>query len=351
MAGMTARERWLAVLKREKPDRLPMDFLGTPELTQKMLRYLGVSSVEEMYECLHVDAPVGISPEYIGPPVPPGEDMYGNRFHSIDYGEGVYDECVYHSLAQYRTIDEIEEKYTWPSADWFDYSVIPAQLAGKENRPVMLGMAGNYTLYTWLRGMEQAFVDFASNHELVLYCLEKLYDFCYEKAARTFEVAKDKIDIGSVGNDMGSQVDLLFSPATMRKLFLPGIRRMAELAHQSGAYFYLHSDGAIRKALPDLIDAEVDILDPVQWRCLGMEREGLKHDFGDRLVFHGAVDNQQTLVFGDVEDVKAEVKYNIETLGKGGGYILAPCHAFQTVSPPENVMALYQAGEEFGSLV
>jgi uroporphyrinogen decarboxylase len=324
-----------------------MDFQGTPELIQKMLRYLDVSNVEQMYARLHVDAPLQVGAAYIGPPVPPGADMYGNRFKQMDYGDGMYEECVYHALAQYETIDEIEDRYTWPDADWYDYSVIPQQLEGQEDRPVMAGLAGVYTLYTWLRGMEQAFIDFASNQELVLYCMEKLYDFHYEKAARTFEAAAGKIDIGSVANDMGSQIDLLYSLPTIRKLFLPGIRRLAELTHQNGAYVYLHSDGAIRKALPDLIEAGVDIFNPVQWRCKGMDRLELKRAFGDRLVFHGAVDNQVTIPYGSVEQVKDEVRYNIETLGAGGGYILAPCHAFQTVSPPENVVAMYEAGYEY----
>jgi uroporphyrinogen decarboxylase len=348
MTEMTARERWLAVLRRERPDRIPMHFQGTPELVQKMMRYLGVSSVEEMYARLRVDYPVSVDAAYIGPTIPSGADMYGNRFHSMDYGDGVYDECVHHALAQYETIEEIVENYTFPSADWFDYSVIPGQLVGKEEHPVIAGLAGVYTLYTCLRGMEQAFIDFAANQELVLYCMEKLYDFHYEKAVRTFEAAKGRIDIGSIANDMGSQIDLLFSPPTLRKLFLPGIRRLAELTHQNGAYVYLHSDGAIRKALPDLIDAGVEVFDPVQWRCKGMERRELKRDFGDRLVFHGAVDNQYTLPFGSVAEVKEEVRYNIETLGAGGGYILAPCHALQTFSPPENVVALYEAGYEYG---
>ena len=69
-----------------------------------------------------------------------------------------------------------------------------------------------------------------------------------------------------------------------------------------------------------------------------MEREGLKRDFGDRLVFHGGVDNQYTLPFGTVADVRQEVRDNLRILGEGGGYILAPCHNIQPVSPPENIV-------------
>ncbi|MCD6284978.1 MAG: hypothetical protein J7M39_03575 [Anaerolineae bacterium] len=209
-----------------------------------------------------------------------------------------------------------------------------------------MALAGVYTQYTRLRGIEQAFVDFALNHDIVLYCMEQLYGMHYEKARRGFEAGCGRIDIGTVYNDLGSQLDLLCSPTTVRKRFVPGIRQLAELAHAHGAFMFLHSDGAIRKAIPDLIEAGVDILNPIQWRCAGMERQRLKRDFGKRLVFHGSVDNQQTLAYGTVEDVRQEVRTNIEVLGKDGGDIVAPCHALQAVSPPENVVAIYEAGHE-----
>jgi uroporphyrinogen decarboxylase len=124
---------------------------------------------------------------------------------------------------------------------------------------------------------------------------------------------------------------------------------MAELVHQAGAYVFHHSDGAVRPIIPDMIEeVGIDVLNPIQWRCRGMERAGLKRDFGDRLVFHGGVDNQQTLAFGGVEDVREEVRTNVEVLGMGGGYILAPCHNIQAVSPPENVVAMYETGYEIG---
>ena len=90
------------------------------------------------------------------------------------------------------------------------------------------------------------------------------------------------------------------------------------------------------------------MLNPIQWRCEGMEREGLKADFGSKLVFHGAVDNQYTLPFGTPEEVRQEVADNLRILGDGGGYILAPCHNIQPVTPPENVVAMYEAGYELG---
>jgi uroporphyrinogen decarboxylase len=95
-----------------------------------------------------------------------------------------------------------------------------------------------------------------------------------------------------------------------------------------------------------MISLGIDVLNPIQWRCAGMEREELKRDFGDDVIFHGAVDNQYTLAFGSVEEVRTEVEENIEILGDGGGYILAPCHNIQAVSPPENIVAMYETGYE-----
>ena len=79
-----------------------------------------------------------------------------------------------------------------------------------------------------------------------------------------------------------------------------------------------------------------------------MDREGLKRDFGDEVVFHGGVDNQYTLPFGTVDQVRQEVADNIRTLGEGGGYILALCHNVQTVGPSENILAMYEAGLKYG---
>ena len=121
-----------------------------------------------------------------------------------------------------------------------------------------------------------------------------------------------------------------------------------DLAHQAGAYVFHHSDGSIRKIIPRMIEAGIDILNPIQWRCAGMEREPLKRDFGDRVVFHGGVDNQYTLAFGTTAEVEQEVLDNIRILGRGGSYILAPCHNIQAISPPENIVTMYDTAYAHG---
>ena len=154
--------------------------------------------------------------------------------------------------------------------------------------------------------------------------------------------------VSYVAEDFGSQENLLFSPRVIRDIFVPRMKRMIDLVHEAGAYVFFHSDGAIREIIPDMIAAGIDVLNPLQWRCTGMDRAGLKRDFGGQVVLHGGVDNQHTLAFGSVEDVRQEVIDNIRILGAGGGYFLAPCHNIQAVSPVENIVALYQTGSEYG---
>lgn len=348
--SMTPKERWLAVLHRERPDRLPMDYWGTDEATQKVMKHLGCADRWEMFQKLHIDRIVEVEPKYAGPPKKAGYDFYGCRYENVSYGTGAYPECVYHPLAQCSSVEEIERSYAWPTADWFDFSVLPAQIKGKERYPVQGGGSEPFLIYAYLRGMEKAYSDLVVNPGIVHHCLDKLFDFCYEKTRRIYEQLPGKVHLSYVAEDFGSQESLLFSPEIIGEFFIPRMKRMIDLAHQAGVFVFFHSDGAVRKIIPRMIDAGIDILNPIQWRCKGMDRIELKREFGERVVFHGGVDNQQTLAFGSVEEVREEVIYNIRILGRGGGYVLAPCHNIQAISPPENVVAMYETGYEYGQV-
>jgi uroporphyrinogen decarboxylase len=303
----------------------------------------------EVFERLHIDPIVGVGPQYVGPRIPAGYDMYGCQRQQISYGTGSYDEVASHPLAEYDSVAEIEQNYTWPSADWFDFSGIAGQVEGKEQYPIRGGGSEPFLTYKSLRGDEQAYVDLLINPEIVHYCLDQMFDFRYEVTRRIYEqLPYGTVHITYVAEDMGSQESLLFSPGAIHEFLLPRMKRMMDLAHEAGAFVFMHSDGAVRDILPDFIEAGVDVLDPVQWRSKGMEREGLKRDFGDDLIFHGAMDNQYTLAFGSVQEVEQEVQDNIRILGEGGGYIIAPCHNIQPVSPPENVVTMYEAGYRYG---
>jgi len=126
--------------------------------------------------------------------------------------------------------------------------------------------------------------------------------------------------------------------------YRPWIERAIGLAKGYGLKVFHHDDGAILNLIPDLLEMGIDVLNPIQWRCKGMDRAVIGARWGDRVCFHGGVDNQQTLPFGTQEDVAAEVEENLRLLGRGGtGYILAPCHNIQAITPLENILAMYRA--------
>jgi uroporphyrinogen decarboxylase len=366
---MTPRERWLAVLNRQAPDRVPMDYWSTPEFSARLIRHLGLSrkshkklvadlnrssraaaslnegkrALREALLRLRVDFVVSVGPRYIGPKPPPNTDIFGCTYRTIDYGTGEYTEVVTNPLAGYRTAAEIEQNYRWPSPDWYDYSVIPGQIEGWERYPIRGGGSEPFLIYKNLRGDVQAMIDLVENPEIVHYCLDRLFELAYLDTLRIYETIPGNVMITYVAEDMGGQDNLMFSRKHIRAYLLPRMQRVIDLAHQAGAYVFHHNDGNCRAILPDMVAAGIDVLNPIQWRSRGMDRAGLKADFGDRLVFHGAVDNQYTLPFGSVEEVRQEVADNLSILGRGGGYILAPCHNIQPVTPPENVVAMYEA--------
>jgi len=347
---VTARERWLATLRREKADRVPVDYRATEEASQRLLDYMGLQTMQQVHEQLHIDPIIDVGGRYTGPPIPPNEDVFGISYQDTDYGAGSYRDAVGHPLAQYNCVEEIQDNYQWPDPDWWDYSGVPDQVKGKEDCVIRGGWSEPYATYKWMRGVQQAYIDLVEKPEMVHYCLEKLYDLCLIDAERIYERIPGMVIWTWVAEDVGSQKGLLISLEHIEEFFVPHMKRMVDLAHSAGVYTFHHSDGAVRENIPNMIAVGMDVLDPVQWRAAGMEREALKRDFGDQLVFHGAMDNQYTLAFGTPEQVRQEVEDNIRILGNGGGYILGPCHNLQAISPPENIVAMYEAAWEFGEM-
>jgi uroporphyrinogen decarboxylase len=201
-----------------------------------------------------------------------------------------------------------------------------------------------------MRGLARAFEDLALRPDIADAVLGRLYDFHYEHHRRIFEAGRGRIDTTWVAEDLGAQTGPLISLAMYRRYLLPNQIRMADLARSYGIHVMYHTDGAARLFLPDLIDkVGIEVLNPIQWRCPGMEREGLVADFGDRVIFHGSIDNQQTLAFGTVDDVADEVRQSVE-IYRGARWICAPCHNLQPVSPTANIVAMYETIHELGRL-
>jgi uroporphyrinogen decarboxylase len=339
---VTPRERWEAILEGKIVDRPPLDYWGTDEVTDKLMKHLKAPTLRALYEKLGIDPPFKVEPEYVGPQVAHDEDIFGCKYRNVDYGSGVYRECVYHPLEKFNRVEEIEKNFSWPNIDDFDFSTIKEQAEDWQDYPIRGGGSEPFLDYKYLRGQKQGYIDLFRYPEIVEYCLDKLFDFCFEYTCKIYKEIPGKVALSYVSEDFGSQNGLLISPRMIRIVFLPRMKRMIDLAHRNGVYVFFHSDGAIREIIPDFIDAGIDILNPIQWRSKSMDRFELKRDFGDKVVFHGAVDNQYTLPFGTVDEVRREVVENLSIFGGGAGYILAPCHNIQPITPIQNILAMYE---------
>jgi uroporphyrinogen decarboxylase len=153
-----------------------------------------------------------------------------------------------------------------------------------------------------------------------------------------------------LAEDLGTNNGPMFNPEVYTKYLKPLHKKSIEMYKKlaPNAKVMLHNDGAIRKFIPDLIEAGFDILNPIEGHLPGMDPVGLKRDFGKDLVFQGGVDVKTVLNNGTVEDVRNEVRLRIEQMGEGGGYILAPAHNFSNDIPLENMLEFFKCGKELG---
>ncbi len=153
------------------------------------------------------------------------------------------------------------------------------------------------------------------------------------------------IDVIVFGDDLGAQNAPQISPRMYREFFKPRHQAMWTRARQlAGVKVMLHSCGAIRPLLPDLIDAGLDAINPVQISCRGMDAEGLKRDFGREITFWGGgCDTQQVLPNGTPDEVRAHVRRQVEILAPGGGFVFQQVHNILANVPPENIIAMYDA--------
>jgi uroporphyrinogen decarboxylase len=161
----------------------------------------------------------------------------------------------------------------------------------------------------------------------------------------------DVLDVISIGDDYGTQISQIVSPRMFRNLIKPRqkvlFQRIKQLAPHTN--LFLHSCGNVRPLLPDFIELGVDILNPVQVRATGMDPVTLKRDFGKDIVFWGGgVDTQDVLPHGTPEEVKEDVRRNIEVLAPGGGFVFNTVHNIQADVPPGNVIAMWEVLQQYG---
>ena len=202
----------------------------------------------------------------------------------------------------------------------------------------------------YMLGFEEWLVRVLKDTEFIEVLLDKITDIAMTLDRAGLEATAKYLQIFKVsGDDFGMQTGPLYSPRTFRRMFLPRLRRRWEAARaylnevKPSIKIMFHSCGGIRPFIPDLIDIGLQILDPVQPLAAGMDAAELKQEFGDRLTFHGGVDEQQVLPFGSEQDVEQEVIRCLQAFGPGGGYILAPSHFVQADVPPANLVAMCRA--------
>ncbi|MFH1761760.1 MAG: uroporphyrinogen decarboxylase family protein [bacterium] len=358
---MNSRERFKNVINHKEPDRVPVDYWATSEINNKILEHFNFSSLEEILEKFHVDFRYINGPEYIGPEQKvredgSAEDIWGVPRVQVDLDSGGgYKEVINFPLQNAKTIEEIKDYDKWPDPDWFDYSCVRRQIAevkSKDKIAVFMGDRMNRVSQLkpamYLRGIEQILLDLALNPEIAEFLFTRIAEFYREYAKRTFEAAGSELDIFMTGDDFGTQNGPFMSQEMFKTFLLPGFKSFTQLGKKHGYYVAHHSCGSIKPLIPDLIESGLDILNPVQPDVYDMDRKDLKERFGKDLVFHGSISIQKTLPMGTPEDIQNEVKERFETLGPDGGFIFCTAHNIQFDTPVENILALFEAYEEFG---
>ncbi|MGQ9555881.1 MAG: uroporphyrinogen decarboxylase family protein [Anaerolineae bacterium] len=345
---MTHRQRVLAAIEQRPVDRLPTDMWATPEIAAQLQQHFGCRDLLQVWDCMDVDGIASIGPDYVGPKLPdlgPDRkvDEWGMTYRWQQYESGSYWEQVGYPLAEAETIADIDA-FPWPRPQWYDYSIMRDKAREAGERAIMYGYTAIFYFHNKLRGLELSLMDLILRPHFARHLIRRIADTFFELHEPGFQAGRGAIDIAQVTDDFGSQHGLLISRSMINDFYRPWMERAIKQAKSYGLKVFHHDDGAIREIIPDLLEMGIDVLNPIQWRCPGMEQAGLTRDFGGRVCFHGGVDNQRTLPFGSREDVQAEVAYNLSTLGsRGTGYILAPCHNIQPNTPIENIIAMYEA--------
>jgi len=362
MQTMNSKERFKAVCEFRKPDRIPIDYLAHYKTDEKLKRYLGVQTEEELLERLGCDF------YYL-----PGRDISQNegfmRFYKgkplditerertcplgIRWQRGTYDhkfsvdEVIAGPLENAETEQDIL-RHNWPKASDFDFSPLQGECEAHSGKVIIGGlwtgiMGDSYRLH----GFQNFLLNIALNPRMIKTLIDRMTEMYLELNDSIFSLLKGKLDIWFFGNDFGSQNGMLISPEMWYEFFFDNINKLAALAHSYGIKVMMHSCGAISDIIPWLMEAGVDILDPIQVTARDMDPDTLGQKFGGKIVFHGGVDTQQVLPNASPEEVKKHASHVISALNARGGYIFAPSQLLGPDIPVENILAMYETANEY----
>ncbi len=378
MAKLTSRERVRRTIRRQEPDRVPLD-LGTTTSTtmvnaahERLMKHLGFKGegrlISVMFQLVLVDEAIlrefeidlrpvmgkGPSQTSGGTFRPDGSfvDEWGILYRRPP--GGLYYDIVASPLRE-ATLQDLE---SYPFPDPLD----PGRVVGVEEEAkelhegtdyAVVGTPGGpvniFELSWYLRGLDQLLMDLIMDKPFVHALLRKVTDLQKAKYGEFLKKCGKYLDIVRIGDDMGTQQQPFFSPTLYREMIKPYHQEyFSFIKEHTDASLMLHSCGNVYPLIPDLIDAGVDILNPIQVSAREMDPIRLKGEFGDRLAFSGAIDTQHVLPHGSPQEVEEEVRRRIQELGPGGGYMIASVHNLQPDVPPENVVAMFRAGVKYG---
>ncbi len=352
---MTPRERVIKALRREGPDKVPRELsfgAFVPELMNVFKEKTGAEDPAEYFN-FEIRSLNFKNPENKG--------QFDKYYESLpegarinEWGTAKVQGSMYHyehfifPMEKFESAYEVEE---YPFPEFLapeNHAHFESEVKSYHDRDlaVMGEMACTIFESSWgMRGMENLLMDFTLNPELAEAILDKVFKLRLEQAKRYASVG---VDVLRLGDDIGQQTGLIMSPEAWRKWIKP---RFADIISAAKAIkpdilVFNHCDGEATSLIPEWIEIGVDILNPVQPEC--MDPKQVKKDFGDRLSFWGTVGTQTTMPFGTPDDVRKVVKERIETVGEGGGLLIAPTHILEPEVPWENIIAFFEAVDEYG---
>ncbi len=340
---MNSKQRVYAALRREPTDRIPIFMWFHPE-TRLLLAQLFEVSPDQLDVVLGNDMKMTwVNNNYCMEGV---VHQHEGQWHVDPWGikwvkEGPYNQIDYFPLADkpvealrdYRFPVECQEDLLAkmkPVADHADDYFIGCDISPNV-----------FEMYWRLRGMEQTMTDMAAEPDAAYELLGRCADFGIELGNKACE--RFRLDCLWTGDDVASQRSLMMSPAMWRRLIKPHLKRAFDVGRCRGLAVAYHCCGSLRPIIPDLIEMGLDILNPIQCNCTGMDAAELKRDFGDRLTFMGGVDTQELLPNATADEVRRATRTLIDTMtSDGGGYILAASHTIPPEAPLDNIFAMYE---------
>jgi len=327
---MNNKERVLASLRHQQPDKTPYNISLTQKAHQKMAEYCGDPDFEKkLNNCFLI---MGTAPRDAWRETAPDiwSDEFGVQWNrSVDKDIGVVCNC----LVTPETVDD----YCFPDpTDTSRYDTFPEQIATHKDQFVMADIGFSLFERAWtLAGMETILMGMAANPEFVHRFLDRIMDHNLQIIERACAYP---IDAFRFGDDWGQQTGLIMGPRLWREFIKPRIKQMYQLVKSKGKRVVIHSCGKVDEIFPDLIEIGLDVFNPFQPEVMDVYE--MKSKYGDRLSFYGGISTQKTLPFGTVQQVRDEVRLLLDKVGKNGGYIAAPAHDIPGDAKPENIAAM-----------